>query len=482
MVKQFDNAIAQPVTGATLLDRMLFTLAVAALALSPTQLTLPKLPLSAAELTLALAALVWAIRWLKTRDTASLPPFTVWLFIAAGVLSVTGIINGYTLTDTDPMAREMLRGKLTGYVMEMAKLVLYLIIGVTVFRAVLTSPQRVKIAITALLVATSLAVLIGVGQRMLLPRQYQPVANERLVFEHFSWQAYQHIDLPSKVSSTFGSWNEHGFHASRTAYAAFLGLVLPFALALLVTQRRKRGVVFWLSLLFAGAAFSMLAGYVMPAMVLGLLVTGVALGARTGKWVVGGIMAYLVLTAVLPFNRQEIFAEPFQLKISRVEANNRYGQDGPRHLKKFWGEQYAALKSLRGSMDVAYPGLFGYGMGQYQANLPGGFNGIADVAMQRLESDTQSGYLFTALSLGLFGLAALWALFSDALRSAYRALRVNRRNPWAAACLGAMVTLVLLTVVANPWLRGSMVVIAAIFALCANNPVLSRVDNNDNTD
>lgn len=476
MANKVDNAInTSPVTGGTFLDRALFALAVLALALSPTQLTLPGLPLSAAEVTLALAALVWAIRWLKERDSHNLPTFAVWLFIAAGLLSLTGIINGsfFPLRELDPTAKGMLNEKLASYVTEMAKLVLYLIIGVTVFRAVLNSPKRIKIAIGALLITTSLAVLLAVVQRFILPGMYQPISDGRVVFEDFNWQAYLHIDLPTKVSSTFGSWNKHGYHASSAAYAGYLGLVLPFALAFLVQFRKRRGVVVWMSLLFLAAALSMLSGYIMPAIIFGLIVTGVALGAHTGRWVLAGIIGYLLLCMVMPFNRETILQEPFQLKISRTEADNRYGKDGPRHLKKFWGEQYAAMKSLRGSMDVNYPALFGYGVGQYQSNLPGGFNGIADVAMQRLESDTQSGYLFTALTLGFFGLAALFALFSEALRGAWRAIRFCPHNPWAAASLGAMVMLILLTVVSPPLLRGTLMVVAALLALCANGAMIT---------
>lgn len=247
MAAKQDNVInSSPVTGATFLDRSLFALAVLALALSPTQLTLPGLPLSAAEVTLALAALVWAIRWLKERDSYNLPPFAIWLFIAAGLLSLTGIINGYTLLESDPTAKAMLNEKISSYVTEMAKLVLYLIIGVTVFRAVLNSPKRIKIAIGALLITTSLAVLLALIQRFILPGMYQPVANDRVVFDHFNWQAYLHIDLPTKVSSTFGSWNKHGYHASSAAYAGYLGLVLPFALAFLVEFRKRRGVAVWM--------------------------------------------------------------------------------------------------------------------------------------------------------------------------------------------------------------------------------------------
>ena len=475
-----DKAIkSSPVTGVTFLDRSLFALAVLALALSPTQLTLPGLPLSAAELTLALAALVWAIRWLKERDSNNLPPFAVWLFVAAALLSLTGIVNGYTIMDSDPAAKAVFHGKLAVFLPEMAKLVLYLIIGVTVFRAVLNTPARIKIAIAALLATTSLAVLLALIQRFILPGMYQPVANERVVFEQFNWLAYVHIDFPTKVSSTFGSWNQHGYHASSAAYAGYLGLVLPFALAFLVELRKRRGVVLWISLFFLSAALSMLSGYIMPAIIFGLIVTGVALGAHIGRWVLVGIIGYLLLCMVMPFNRQAILQDPFQLKISRIEADNRYGKDGPRHLKKFWGEQYAAMKSLRGSMEVNYPALFGYGVGQYQPNLPGGFNGIADVAMQRLESDTQSGYLFIALTLGFFGLAALFALYSEALRGAWRALRAQPRNPWTSAALGAMVMLMLLTLVSPPLLRGTLMVVAALLALCANGEMLARKNDHE---
>ncbi|HEX2948715.1 MAG TPA: hypothetical protein VHV83_03965 [Armatimonadota bacterium] len=455
-----------PVPAHDPLGRVLFVLAVLILALSPTQLSiLPHLPLSPADLLLVVAALVWGIRWIIIRDTRSLPPFVNWLLIIAGVFSAVSLF-----VDTEPA-----QGFLGNYVKELAQLVLYLLVGVTIFRATLTSPRRIRIAIIALLATTSLAVLFGVVQRGLLARDFQPDATKRTVFMDPTPRGYITIETPIAVCSTFGSWNEKGFHASRMAYAGFLGLVLPFALVLLATAKRRLALTLWLSFLFIGAAVSVLAGYIVPAILLGLLVTGCLLGRRTAWLTVAGIAVYLFAMLLIGGqNRIQVFQEPFRLKISTIEANNpnnRY--DGVRHLKKIWGEQLASLSVMRGTRYVQNPALFGVGAGQYQKNIQEGYGGLSAVSNQHLESDAQSGYLLTMVSTGIFGLAALLAIFLTYTKHAWRLARQKANHPWAAACCGAMVTLVLMTLVTNPLVRGSSVAIAALFALIGNFATLA---------
>jgi len=143
------------------LGRLLFGLSVLALTLAPTQLTIlvKGIPLAPAEPVLGLAILVWAIRWLRVRDSRSLPPLTHWLFVLAfalGVVAVSGM------------------NQMIGIAKETVQMIVYLLIAVTIFRATLTTPRRLQIAVTALLVTTTFTVALSVTQRVLFERQNQP--------------------------------------------------------------------------------------------------------------------------------------------------------------------------------------------------------------------------------------------------------------------------------------------------------------------
>ena len=490
------------------LGRIVFALALLALFFAPTQLTIMRhhhpLPLAPAEIFLLLAFAFCALRVVVLRKFDSVPPFTIWLLIIAGLLSVVGILAiSADTADVKLQALHELKGLFSK---ELLKYVVYLLCGVTVFRTAFTSRQRVRAVVIALLLSTSLAVLLAVGQRVHLQHHYQPDATLRAsnVFDAgFTLTAYRSIQTPIGVCSTFGSWNDHGFHASRAGYAGFLGLVLPFALALLVSERRRKGLVLWLGLLFTAVAATVLAGYLVPGILLGLLVSGVAMGWKVARYVVLGMAVYLVVllgvrepvpttlrhtpaaAAFQGFNYNEVLREPFQFKISAEDATNPNllynNEDGhfTRHLKKFWGEQLAALRILRGTTLVPAPqgpALFGVGLGTYQAkgNIQDGFSEcISPVANQHLESDAQSGYLIMLVSTGLFGLAALLAVIGSYLAKAWRQVRSYRGDPWAAALLGAMVAMAVMSLGTNLWIRGSFMLIAALFALLENRALLA---------
>lgn len=474
------------------LDRLLFALAVIALALAPTQLTfkdlggpLAKIPLAPAELILVLAAVVWAVRWLRMRDTSNLPPVAHWLLIGATALGVFALGK-----ELQPSVAK-----------EVVQLVLYLIVGVTIFRAVLTSAARMRIAVIALLATTSLAVLLGVVQRARLPHDYQEDPAKRVVFADNNdrrpdddklpegtprvmgvWRgqeftacsravAYVTAQTPACVNSTFGYWGDHGYYPSRTAYAGFLALVLPFALALLIAERKRRGMLAWMGLFIAGAAFSLLAGFVGPAILAGLLVTGIVIGPRAGRGVLLGILGYGVIVLLVGgFTRTEMLQEPFSLRISATEAKYRYPDEQIRHLKKFWGEQQAALNLFRSSP------LLGVGAGEYQAQMGGGaYGNFGAIDEQRLEPDMQSGYLLTLASMGLVGLAALLTLFGSYLSKAQHRLRLSRGDPWTAALLGSLAALIVLSFVTFPFVRGSIMVIVFVFAALCNPATFTPV-------
>jgi hypothetical protein len=273
------------------------------------------------------------------------------------------------------------------------------------------------------------------------------------------YHAHLSAETPVDVSSTFGNWDLHGYHASRMGYAGFLALVLPLALALVLGDgKRRRGIVIWVVCLGAGIALSVLAGLLLPALIAGVLVTGGLLGRKALGWAALGLLGYLAVSALLPFNQQEILQEPFRLQISQAEAAYRYQNSGMQHLKKFWGEQYAALNVLR------YHPLFGVGVGRYQANMSGSaYVSLGEVSKQRLEADAQNGYLLWAVCTGLFGLGAMFWLYGTYLLAAWRAARAAR-EPWTAALAGAMTALVVLTLVTNPWVRGTSIVVAALLA------------------
>ncbi len=484
------------------LGKLLFVLATLSLACAPSQfaaVNVGGLSVGLSEIFLALAAYVWMLRWFTMRDTGSLPPLTHWLVVGAALIGIF-VIKGDKLE--------------TSVLKEAAQLFLYLVVAVTVFRSVFTTVARTRTAFTWLLATTSLAVLIAVGQWAMLQRDYQPDPQQRVVFASKAarvedsenapeadkkkmgmWDSagvfhaqshaklrpiYSYIQTPTAVSSTFGSWNAHGYYPSRTAYAAFLALVLPFALALLLSAGARKYMV-WIILLLLGAAVSVLAGLVVPAILAGLLAAGIALGPKVGRWAMLGILLYLLPMALVHgFNQQEVIQEPYRLQMPAQQAAFRY-DNGKQHLKKFWGEQVAALQIIPQNP------LFGAGAGKYQESVSSSAYGhLGAVSSQRLESDEQSGYILITATLGFLGLAALLALFGQYLGLAWQQVR-NNTNPWTAALFGAMVALVILTAVTNPWVRGTSVLIAALFAVIGNgvfataSPIGEEEGQNDNS-
>jgi O-antigen ligase len=455
-----------------------YCLAALALALAPTQLTVPLrgVPIHPAEPLLAVAALLWFIQRLRDRDWSSLPPLPLWGVVATIGLGVCAPRDGFAW----------------GVLKEAVQAILYLLVAVTVFRATLTTPARIRGAAFALLATTTLAVALGVAQRVTLARHYQPDPTKRLVFatagarsetlppgaadgDQFGYwdadgfhpcgrfQAYLTAQIPAQVCSTFGHWSDHGYHPSRTAYGTFLALVLPLALALGVTATR-RWVRVWLALLGLGAAASLLAGFVLLPLLVGLLVTAWALGARVLQGTLLAIALFLgVAWGVGGLTRSELLQEPFRPLISAQEATFRYA-DGTRHLKKFWGEQQAALNLLR-----ATP-LLGVGAGQYQARIANGYDLLGAIDSQRLESDAHNGYLLTAASTGLLGLIALLACLGAFWGRMKAVLRAGPVSPELAAVCGGFVALVAVLCVTYPFIRGLSLVIAALLALLWNAP------------
>jgi len=479
-----EEQLAQPMVMETqrpdILERVLFVLAVLALALAPTQLTITvkHIPLHPAELVLLLAALVWAIRWLWKHNNRDLPPLTHWLVIFAagiGFFMVSAVIMETLTARTFPpeellQRTELLREARVSIVKETIQLILYLLLAYTIFRTALSTPRRLRAAVIALLVTTSLAMLLAVVQRVALQTQYQPNPRLRVPFKVQTAAAYLSAKLPFHVCGPFNTWNKFGANPSRATYAGFLALVLPFVLALLVSERKRPGMVIWTSVMLLAAAFTVLAGYLAPAILLGLLVTGFALGARIGRLTLIGVVAYLLIVSLAGgFNRREIIEEPFQPRISAREAGYIPVYDEVRHLKKFWGEQQAALRVVRD-----YP-LFGAGAGRYRQQVGLGqywggqqWGKLADVKSQRDEPNAVNGYLLVAATMGLLGLAALLLLYGRYLGMAGRAVRSGQAKPWTAALLGAMVALALITLATNPWVRGLSVVIIAWLAAIGN--------------
>lgn len=439
------------------LERVLVVLAVLALALAPTQLTLPKVPLHPSEAVLLVGVVVWALRWLwRDRTCHNLPPLSHWLMVLAAAAGVFLLFGDHLLpADVDE------NGLLISLVKEVVQIALYLLLAYPVFRTALTTPRRMRAAVITLLATTTLAVALAVAQRVALQAHYQPDPARRTAYREYDINAYRSAQLPFHVCGPFATWSEHGYNPSRATYAGFLALVLPFALALLVFERKRPGMVIWISVLLLGAAATVMAGYLAPAILLGLLVTGFALGWRVGRQTLIGVVLYLLVVSVVGgLNRQEIIEAPFQSRISAQQATYGNG-DGTRHLKKFWGEQQAALNVVR-----ANP-LFGAGAGSYQEQVGQAYGTLGKIDEQRNEPNALNGYLLTAATMGLLGLAVLLLLYGGYLGMARRAVAAGGA-PWTAALLGAMVALVLITLATNPWVRGLSVVIVAWLAAIGN--------------
>ena len=445
-------------------------LASLALLFSPTQVILPKIPLTLSDLLLVVAFLLLIILFILDKERAKLlPELPVVLFVVAAFLSVIAVVaninfNNFFHVGADEAEMGVQSGIqiLTAFALEFFKYILYLLIGVAVFKCAFKSDKWKQVSIILLTISIGLAVMFASYQRYHL--NYIEVPSQRTVVESNDSlkKAFTTIETPVAVGSTFGAWSDKGFHGGFIPYACFLALALPFLLYLALKKP-----LWWVLtapiLILSG--YSILAGRMVPAILVGLLVTAFVYSKKAGIITTGIILVYVALLAFIPsVNRVQVLCEPYNVMISTADAEHY--QNGTKHLKKFFSEGYAAINLIRGTGREANTGLFGVGLSLYQDNIQEGYSTLGETTNQRLHLGEYSVYTFTLASLGILGLVALIYMYWHYFKSALVLKRAESKI--SAPILGSIIALIILSFTAMPFMRGEGIIIAAILGLIEN--------------
>jgi len=445
-------------------------LASLSLLFSPTQVILPKIPLTLSDLLLVIAFLLLIILFIIDKERAKLlPELPVVIFVIAAFLSIVAVIasidfNNFFHVSAEEAEMGMQSGIqiLKAFTLEFFKYVLYLLIGVAIFKCALKSDKWRKISVILLTVGVGVAVMFASYQRYNLTYIENPT--QRTVVENSDSlkKAFTTVETPVAVGSTFGYWSDKGFHGGFIPYACFLALALPFLLYLALKKP-----LWWILttpiLILAG--YSVLAGRVIPAILVGLLITAFVYSKKAGLITTGAILLYVALLAFIPsVNRVQVLCEPYNVMVS--EADAEYYHDGTNHLKKFFSEGYAAINLIRGTSSTANTGLFGVGLSLYQDNIQEGYSTLGETTNQRLHHGESSVYTFTLASLGILGLVSLIYMYWHYFKSALILKRAESKI--SAPILGSIIALIILSFTAMPFMRGEGIIIAAILGLIEN--------------
>ncbi len=371
-----------------------------------------------ADLLAAAIIAAWGLWALVTGRLRGLlwPPHQTWVLLTIAVLSGLGAEN------------------LQAAAVEIAQLLLYFVLAYMLFADVLRSERRQRLALLLLLAGTSAAILYALSQ-------------------------YVTAVDPTSVKAGF---------QSRTAYSAFLVMVLPLFYALLLWSRRTWERVWAAGALTLGAV-TLLSPGLLFVLVAVLAVMTVVCGAGGRLWVfLPAAALFCVLTTQgLPLNRgvhQELvnpYEEGEVHKLMDVEA---FVESGQPIVKKRWIEWVPALNMMAENF------LLGVGTGNYQLNIgrPEYYGFLPNV--KKSEADTNNLYLVTGSSMGFAGLVALMAFighFAGRAVNLWRHTESQEARVWAAGLCGLALAIPLVNVCSSLFVRGTSLVWALGYALIA---------------
>lgn len=360
---------------------------------------------------LALGIAAWGRRW----RLLAYPPLPASALVVVAALSLS-------------QAAQLRTG-----VVEVGQLALYLLAVYTLFLNTLTDARRVRLAILALFLGTTVVVGWGLAQYLAPSGDSDPL----LVRAGFT---------------------------NRNTYSAYLALMLPLALAAALHTRRLPWRI-WCGVLVAAGLLTMLSGPLIWLTVLTLAL--VALGARgLRRWgALAGLALFVALLFyALPRNYAAAVTElrhPYETEIIHVPVGG--AELTVPVLHKRWLEWQPALVMWSRSP------ILGVGAGNYQGNIGQHYSlGLPNV--KKSEPDTNNLYLVTAGSMGFLGLVALLALFGHFWGRARELWSVAEGSLGRALAAGlpvAMLALVLGNLFTAMFVRGLSLIVVLMFVLAA---------------
>jgi O-antigen ligase len=229
--------------------------------------------------------------------------------------------------------------------------------------------------------------------------------------------------------------------SSRSIYCNFLLAALPVLFALGLWAPVSRGLRVALLVTVGVGAATMLSGYHFWCLVAVVLALAVRHSPRTLLIGTAVVAAFLVVSPFVAVRNHHAnfvevldFHETGVLDESAVTDEGYEGGELPTttEVKKRWIEWQPALNMLRDNP------VFGVGTGGYQLHIGGNYGMLPN--FEKIEPDTNCGWLVIAASMGLCGFIALVAL----LYSHYRAAMAQAVGAASAYLRALSITVVLL--------------------------------------
>ncbi|MBM3471744.1 MAG: hypothetical protein FJX75_00560 [Armatimonadetes bacterium] len=352
---------------------------------------------SGADVFAALLFGVWALWALGTGAWRRVK----WPPLAAGVLVAVAIVA---------VGRADSPEALKSGIVDVAQYVLYFVCAYLLFLNAITDETRVKWVVGLLGVLTALMVLVALAQYILWADPADPGETFRRVSSTFG--------LGEVISKTpLGHTLHLAGKSSRSIYCNYLLLVLPvlFSLGL----RGSGWVRPALLTMVALGMLTMLSGWHFWALAAILIALSLRRSVRTALIVAAAVVAFTALGPwALPRNHEadvvelmDWYEEGVRDETAITDESFRGGElPTTTEVKKRWVEWQPALNMVR-----ANP-VLGVGTGGYQLHIGQNYGMLPN--FEKIEPDTNCGWLVIAGSMGLCGLIALAALLYAGYRTA----------------------------------------------------------------
>jgi hypothetical protein len=411
---------------------------------------------SGADLFAALLFGAWALWVLATQGWRSLrlPPVAAWAFVVVALFGV---------------GRADSPEALRSGIVDLAQYVLYFLCVYTLFLNVLTTEVAMRRAIWALCAVTGVMVLVALAQYALVASPSSPGDTFRHVHSTFGLGEYLSATGIGKKLHLAGK-------SSRSIYGNYLVMVLPLLFAIGLYLERRPWVRAALLVTAGLAAVSLLSGWHFWVLAAILLTLALRHSARAALTVAVALIAFVALGPVLfQRNHQANIVEVLDFyetgvldEKAVVTTEVRPGElPTTTHVKKRWIEWQPALNMLGTS-----PAL-GVGTGGYQLHIGQSYGQLPN--FEKIEPDTNCGWLVIAASMGLCGLVALAALYYGQYRAAL--------SLWATAAdrftfgvgeglAGGILGMFLANLLSNVLVRGLSITMVLLLALVS---VVGRV-------
>jgi hypothetical protein len=363
--------------------------------LAQTQCAIAKDPkdgpfVSGADLFAALLFGLWALSVLLTGAwrRLSLPPLAAWALVGVAFVA---------------LGRADSKEAVRSGVVEVAQYALYFLCIYGLFLNVIRDRRSMLWVVWLLCALTAIMVVAALGQYVVIADPSAPDETFREVSSTFGiGEALAQTSIGQKLHLAGRS--------TRSVYCSFLLIVLPllYALGLYAKSWLRAGLLATVAV----GLLTMLSGWQFWALVAVLVALSVRQSVKTAVALAAVVVVFIGISPVLlPRNYQanivEVmdFHETGVLDEAAVAAEDFAGGELPTttEVKKRWIEWQPALMMMGAS-----PAL-GVGTGGYQLHIGQHYGTLPN--FEKIEPDTNCGWLVIGASMGLCGLIALVALY-----------------------------------------------------------------------